>query len=204
MRKEINYIEKSILNAQLGNSKLTGELLYYPGQSSFKIKHLLNNIMEMPDINYLEIGTLWGSTFISSLYQNKLNSAYAIDINFTKEFKSITKKLNLELTSIESNCWKVDLSLIKHKINVYLYDGEHNYDDQYKALEYYYPVLDDTFIFMVDDWTMNSEMPIEKATRDSIKKLNLKILHERAFYSTGNDLHEWWNGFYVSILEKQK
>lgn len=204
MDKLIHHVSQAILMADNSNSKLTGEILNMNGQSSYKIRHLLNNIVSLPNANYLEIGLLWGSTFISSMYKNNTNSAYGVDIILTNEFTKNCSKLGItNYNAFECDSWKFNLSLIKNKINIYLYDGEHNYEDQYKALEYYYQVLDDTFIFMVDDWTMNATVPIERATRDSIKDLKFKKLYEQVFTSTGNDLYNWWNGFFVCILKKE-
>ncbi len=167
--------------------------------------------MELPAINYLEIGTFQGATFVSALYKNNLNSAYAIDNwsefqtpgNLAKiAFLENTKDLNF--TYFEENCWKLDLSKIKHKINVYLYDGGHTYQDQYNALTYYYPILDDEFIFMVDDFDpAHNWEQVEKGTRDSIKDLNLKIIYENHLKSNAkNDSTMWWGGFFVSLLKK--
>jgi hypothetical protein len=204
MKEKINQINKSLLNAGVYNSKLNSEILNYPGFTSHKIKHYLNNLMELPNINYLEIGLWTGSTFIASLYKNNLNSVYAIDIKIKPEFDEITQKLNLNFIKFESDCFNFDLSNIKHKINVYFFDGEHTYEDQYKAIEYYYPILDDEFILLVDDWRMRNETSnyVEEGTRDAIKKLNLKILYENISESFGNDANNWWNGFYTGILKK--
>jgi len=209
MKEKINHICKSLMNAELGNSKLSKEILGYKGQSSYKIRHYLNNLMEFPDINYLEIGVLYGSTFISSLYKNNLNSAYAIDIDFTKEFDAITTKLDLKFTRFHQDCFTLDLSKIKHKINVYLYDGGHTFEFQKAALEYFYPVLDDTFIFLCDDWYMDDMHDhndpyrfVEQGTRAAIKDMNLKTIFEDERYGYANNPYTWWNGYYTALLKK--
>jgi hypothetical protein len=211
MINKIDHIQSSIDNAINLKSKLDSKTLSIDGWTSIRIKHLLNNILEIPGSNYLEIGTFRGATFTSALFNNSLNSAYAID-NWSefktpgdlakKEFLKNTKDLNF--TYFEEDCWKVDLSKIAHKINVYLYDGAHTYQDQYNALTYYYPILDNEFIFMVDDFDPSPNWEqVEKGTRDSIKDLNLKILYENHLKSNSkNDSKTWWGGFYVSILQK--
>jgi hypothetical protein len=210
----IKHLEKSINNAQLNRSKLPKEILDCGGFSSSKIRHLLNNILELPDSNYLEVGVFMGSTFVSALYKNSLNSAYAVD-NWSEFndygdiktiFKTTCEKFDLKnYEFFEEDCFKMDLSKIKNKINIYFYDGNHDESNQYKALKYFYPVLADEFIFMVDDFDSYDAKwaEVERGTRHAIKNCNLNVLFEKHLYSLGrNNADSWWNGFFVSYLKK--
>ena len=90
-----------------------------------------------------------------------------------------------------------------------MYDGDHKYEDQYKALTYYYDCLDDIFIFVVDDWNHD---PVREGTRDAIRDLKLQIMFEHEIRLTDNGGHTpqpeatntWWNGMYVAVLKKSK
>jgi hypothetical protein len=208
------HIEASLLKAFQHQSKLNQEELDYPGFSSPKVRHLLNNIMSGENINYLEIGVFKGSTFISSLYQNNVVSAYALD-NWAefkdygtpkKDFEDACNKFELKnYQFFEADCYKFDLSNIKNKINVYFFDGEHTFDAHYNALKYYYDILDDEFIFIVDDFDPYDAVwaNVEKGTRQSIKDLNFKVIYENHLKSTGrNDVSSWWNGVFLSIMQK--
>lgn len=210
----IKHLEKSINNAQLNRSKLSKEVLDCGGFSSSKIRHLLNNILELPDSNYLEVGVFMGSTFVSALYKNNLNSAYAVD-NWSEFndygdiktiFKTTCEKFDLKnYEFFEEDCFKMDLSKIKNKINVYFYDGNHDESNQYKALKYFYPILADEFIFMVDDFDSYDAKwaEVERGTRHAMRNCNLNILFEKHLHSLGrNNADSWWNGFYVSYLKK--
>jgi len=210
-KEKISHILNSILKAETQQSKLDFKTLNLEGFSSYKIRHFLNNLLEIPNTNYLEVGTFKGSTFAAALYKNNINDAYAID-NFTefeeygeikKDFLRATK--DFKFTFLEEDCFSLDLNKIKNKINIYLYDGRHLYEDQYKALEYFYPILEDEFIFLVDDFDPYDENweVVEKGTRDAIKDLKLKTLFQMHLKSTGrNAMDSWWNGYYVSILKK--
>jgi hypothetical protein len=44
------------------------------GMSGNKTRHLYNNICSLNGANYLEIGTWKGSSFISTFYENHINS----------------------------------------------------------------------------------------------------------------------------------
>jgi len=215
MKEKIQHIENSIKNAYENKSKLNKEVLECSGFSSSKIRHLLNNILDYQDSNYLEIGVFQGSTFISALYENNVNSAYAIDnwsefneYGYIKGlFKTNCDKFNIMNYELwEIDCFKLDLSKIKHKINVYFYDGKHDHISQYKALKYYYPILADEFIFMVDDFDSYTYkwQEVEKGTKFVIRDLNLQVLYENHLRSIGRNAKDsWWNGFYVSYLKKR-
>ena len=209
---KIDHIKQSLRNAERRESKLNELVVMTPGQTGLKVRHLLNNICDFEGCNYLEIGINRGATLTSSLYNNPINDAYAIeitDIN-NKEILSHKDKFNVKFEYINEDCFKVDLSKFKNKINVYLYDGDHSYASHYKALEYFYPILDDEFIYLVDDWVGNLSPYYEEwkqvsdATYDAIEKLNLKILFERHKMKSILDKQEdaWWGGFWVSLLKK--
>jgi uncharacterized protein YdcH (DUF465 family) len=89
-----------------------------------------------------------------------------------------------------------------------MYDGAHSNESHYNALTHYYNCLDDLFIFIVDDWNWK---PVRDGTIDSIKKLKLNVLYEKAIRTTDDDSHpewgspeqkEWHNGIYVAIFQK--
>ncbi len=89
-----------------------------------------------------------------------------------------------------------------------MYDGDHNYASHYKALSHYYTCLDNTFIYIVDDWNFED---VRKATHDVIQDLSFKILYQKGIRSTHDGSHAphpyagntWWNGIYLAIIQKQ-
>ena len=212
MDGKIKHIKDSILDAESEISKLDPAILNIKGFSSYKIRHFLNNLLELPNINYLEIGVFTGSTFVSALYKNKCNSAYAID-NWSEfqgfvrgkkakeQFLKNTKDFNItDFTLIEEDCFNVNLSKIKNKINIYFYDGNHEEVNQSNALKYYYPILADEFIYIVDDFDYSF---IEKGTRKGISEMNLEVIYKKHLKSDKtNSIDSWWNGFFISILKK--
>jgi len=200
-------ISKNIDNAIGGISKLDPEVLKLKGMSSSRNRHLLNNILEAPNINYLEIGVWHGSTFISALYKNKVR-AYAID-NWS-EYNDNESKYNFYkncerfgisgYTFFETDSFKVDLNWILNKINVYFYDGDHNYLKTIKALTYFLPVLDNEFLFIVDDYDWKD---VNKGVMDGIKECKLRVIQKWELHSKcANDKDTWWNGLGIFILRK--
>jgi len=84
-----------------------------------------------------------------------------------------------------------------------LFDGPHRGQDQYDALKFVLPALDDEFILIVDDWndprprdgTLKAfdELAVEKLysmeirTSDGAKVINPKpFVQERSHWSNGN------------------
>ena len=61
------------------------------------------------------------------------------------------------------------------KFNIFMYDGNHTYEAHYKVLSYYLDVLDDVFIYIVDDYNW---LQIRTATQDSIRDTGCEILYE--------------------------
>ena len=153
----IEQIEFSLKQSDMYNSKITNEILKMEGMSGKKTRHFYNNLCSMNDARYLEIGTWKGSSICSAMCNNKM-TCVAIDnwsefggpkIEFLNNFNKY--KGNNKATFIEKNCWDIDVNMLG-KFNIYMYDGNHDEVSHYKALNYYLPVLDQEFIYLVDDW----------------------------------------------------
>lgn len=203
---------------------LNEELLNHTGMSGTKTRHLYNNICNLyrrkgVKAYYLEIGVWAGSSSISAMFKNHIEDSLFIDnwaqfngdrsifIKAIEKYKTGSSKYNF----IESDCWKVDTNTLPQKyFNIYLYDGDHSELDQYQALSYYLNVLQDTFIFLVDDWNF---LHVHDGTMRAIRELNLTVnFRHEIFMSpeqlTGMPNHEgkktWWNGCGIFVLTKPK
>jgi hypothetical protein len=84
----VTAVERSLMQTQLGISKLEKSIFFLNGMSSPKVRHFLNNLCELPDTRYLEIGSWRGSTIISALYHNHTTVSEAIGIDNFSEFHS--------------------------------------------------------------------------------------------------------------------
>jgi hypothetical protein len=207
------HIEKSLEDAENYKSKITDEIINMEGATGHKTRHFYNNIVNIEDARYLEIGTWKGSSVCSAMYNNKAN-VVCID-NWSQgggpkeEFLENFKKFKGENNAlfIENDCFTLNISTLP-KFNIYMYDGCHAYQSHSNALTYYYNCLDDIFIYIVDDWNWKD---VREGTYDGIKKCNLKVLYEKEIRLTNDDSHTptpiatstWWNGICVYILQKQ-
>ncbi len=241
----IEHVAKSIINAENNVSSITNgiiikdqdnlsidtitlpqslnnELLNYQGMTGTKTRHLYNNIGSLYKntgikINYLEIGTWYGSSSISFLFNNTINDSLFIDNwsqfgGYQAKFIENLNKFNTEnnkFSLVENDCWKVDITkLPQNYFNIYLFDGDHSELDHFLALKYYLPVLQNTFILLVDDLNF---MNVHDGTMRAIRELNLTINFRHEIYMSPDDLvgmpnhkgkHTWWNGCLILVLTK--
>jgi SAM-dependent methyltransferase len=79
----MDFIDRSIEKAKIGESHLSKDILNINGMSSDKVRHLLNNLCSRENTNYLEVGSWRGSTFLSAISNNPVTHAVAID-NFSQ------------------------------------------------------------------------------------------------------------------------
>lgn len=222
----IHHICDSILKARKGISKIDPnsengkQLLEYEGYTGTRTRHFYNNICrsdKLENIKYLEIGTWNGSSSISAIYENKLTGLFIDnwcqfggDPNIFKE--NLTKYGNDDSSYylLEQDCWKVDINELNDvgPFNIYLFDGDHAELDHFESLRYYYPVLEDIFIFMVDDWNWPN---VRDGTMRAIDQLNLHVLFRHEEFVSEDELEgmpehhgkkTWWNGIGIFLLSK--
>lgn len=201
------HIEESFKKAENNESKLPIEILRLRGHSGVKTRHLYNNLCGIDGINYLELGLFTGSTFVSSLFQNNI-SATGVDLEIKKEFRENVDNHkgwdNVNL--IEGDAFELDVSTLG-KFDIYLYDGNHSKESHEKSLTYFIDCLNDSFIFIVDDWNW---LGVREGTEDAINKLGLVINYEKEIRTTSDDTHpkikcqnsDWHNGICVYELTK--
>ena len=209
LEKVIGHIRYSLEKAANGCSKLTNEILQFPGMSGFKTRHFYNNICSMDNCRYLEIGTWHGSSSISAMYKNNLNGIFIDNYSLFEANKEIfleaaeKYKTESKYRLLDENCWDVNLAGLQ-TVNTYIYDGPHEYSDQYNAIKYYYPLLEENCIVIIDDWSWED---VRNATMDAFKDLNTnikfkyEIITEQPHY-TDEGKNGWWNGIGIFVIGK--
>jgi hypothetical protein len=211
----INHVNKSVDDANNNISKLPASILDMDGMSGNKTRHLYNNICSLEGANYLEIGTWKGSSFISASYGNKVNSIVIdnwAEFNGPKdEFLSNVDKFcpDIKFNFIEKDCFQVNEDEIKSiydSVDIYLYDGAHDYESQRKAITYYKNLFSKYVIIIVDDF--RSDTPswanVKKGTYDGIEESGLIIHHSEEIitHQESYGRSEYWNGFGLFVCEK--
>jgi len=229
--------EHSIQLAMIGQSKLTSFHLGVEGMSSMKGRHMLNNLLGLKvwrdhaavRTRYLEVGSWRGSTLCAATFSNDVeavaieNFAQFNDLSFGRDRRPIRESLmsNLQISRafskpqfdvsvIDRDCFTVDARQLGTPFDVYLYDGEHTYDAQYKAFTHFAPALADTFIAVVDDYRNLPEDGVHQATQQAFKDLGWKVEKEWFLWDAcdGTDMGRqkdgWWNGVYVAVVSKKQ
>jgi hypothetical protein len=212
----INHLENCLIKANKCESNLNDSILNMEGMTGRITRHFYNNLLNRPNIRYLEIGTWLGSSLCSAMYKNQCDIVCIDNFSEFIEDSDISKSLikNIEkykgknnVRFIEDDCFSVDLTELGN-FNIYLYDGGHSVDDHYNALKYYINNLENTFIYVVDDWNWSD---VRKGTFLAIDDLGLKILWKKEIILTENNEHTpkeiakktWWNGISIFLLEKK-
>lgn len=214
----VQHVIKCLNAANTWNSKLSTEIFSLEGMSGMKTRIFYNELcaLAFPDrpTQYLEVGTWKGSTVCSALQYNKnchgtVIENWALFGGPKGEFTENTKKFEIDdrLTIFEEDVFSFDISKIKNKIDIYLYDGDHDEIHQYKGITHMWNALADTAIIIVDDWNAPQ---VRKGTFDGLRDVGANVIEKFEIMYTMNGAHtpmpiaqrEFWNGIGVFIVAK--
>ena len=223
-REQHPYVKKVIesISNSAKNISNFDELTYnIPGLSSNRVRHLLNNLCQIDDAVYMEVGVYTGSTFYAALQNNSIK-AYAIDhfqaqnitperddvewqtnenpfISFVENSKTYIGNNSIKLLEKEASFVSVDDIHPEYKPNIIFYDGNHDYEEQLNCLNSLLCNFTDTFILVIDDANIESSVT---STDEFIRINNLGVLYEKKILHNIEDFTQWWNGLYILILSK--
>lgn len=206
------HVKAALAAGLAGESGIDPQILKMPGMSGRCYRHFINNLVRTtPDARYLEVGTWAGSTLCAAISNNRV-SATAID-NWSEFggpkalFESHLaqfKTPEADVRFIESDFRAVDFSALG-KFNVYLFDGPHEYQDQYDGLCMALPALEKRFVLIVDDWNWEK---VREGTRRAMQVNRISPLYSIEIRSTLDDSHpiiscelsNWHNGYFFCVV----
>ena len=214
----IKHVIKSFNRSNTFQTQLSKEIFELEGMSGIKTRILYNELCSLNFQNrptyYLEVGTWKGSTLCSALQFNANCHATVIE-NWAlfggpkDDFEKNLKTFGIEnrVTVFEEDVFSFDISKIQNKIDIYLYDGDHEELSHYKGITHIWPILADQSIVIVDDWNWSQ---VRKGTFDAFKDLAANIIEKFEIIYTFDDTHtdmkfgnrEFWNGIAVFIISK--
>lgn len=156
---------------------------------------------------YVEVGTYQGGSLISALRDN---DARAIGVDSFGEFKATN---SLELTTKNLQTFGVLDRVTLHNmgfkeffaqcssdlnIQVYYYDGAHDYETQLAGMEAGWKFLQKGSIILVDDYTYPE---VSRAVNQFIANHVGEIKFQFVMLPTENTDEIWWNGCVVMRRE---
>jgi hypothetical protein len=211
----VKHCATSLLNAYANKSKLTDEIISMEGMTGSKTRHFYNNLLDCGFLKtYLEVGSWKGSSFVSAMYGNNIEG-YSIDdwseFGGPKEefHNAIGRHLKGRRYAIfDEDCFAFDTAKLK-PIDIYLYDGNHSYESQKKAITHYYDALNELFILVVDDYNWHD---VQNGTKDGLDEVGAEVVWEHKIKYNEDNQHterdtahrEFWNGMYVAVCAKKK
>lgn len=207
---KLEKLNETIRVASLGNgtSRLTEQPLSVGGFISPNNRHLLNNLGALSK-NYFEIGSHIGSSLISTVYGNQLESAIACD-NFSlfnnddsKQYflKNCDNNIPAKYKLLEKDCFTIQRDELPF-IDLFFIDGDHGYQSQKDAITYFAPFLADGCIIVVDDASWED---VKNGTMDGIEESGLNIIFFTLLYSgieSDCSVMGFWNGLFVFMIKK--
>lgn len=198
------------------NNELSNYILNLRGMSGRKYRRFINRLVNTTqDAAYLEIGSWTGSTACAAMAGNTAR-VVCVD-NWTQydgpkaEFeKNIASVLNphTDFRFIESDFRSIDYRDLG-TFNIYLFDGPHEYQDQYDGIMIAQPALAEVYVLIVDDWNWPS---VRRGTQDALKALGAEILYSIEIRTTQTDCRpmqssqktDWHNGYLLAACKKKR
>lgn len=212
---KIELIKQAIEKAKHRQSNMDEVAWSVPALSSLNIRHLMNNLGAI-STNYLECGVHKGGLFCSTIRNNRnlesvtANDNWASDENSNEKAEDIFRESIRRCVPIDKwlhvdirKCDTFDLLPIHitgKPIDLYLFDADHSYESQRKAITHFMPAMADEFIICVDDHDWDD---VWKGTHAGLLEAGVEVLFEDAFKGGDHDNDGWWNGFYVALLKKK-
>lgn len=225
----VQHVEASISKARLGQSKLLPLHMHIDGMSSYKNRHLFNNLLSLTQegrkTRYLEVGSWKGSTFCSAIFSNEIE---ATSIENFSEFtttsfcgqhavhpqeafhRNLSETLGRSsprpvVSTIQRDSFQVAPSSLDGPFDVYFYDGEHSFDSHVKAFTHFDRCLAHTFITVVDDYQQTPGHPVYEATKKAFAELGYAVAKDWFLFEPTGDTVQgamagWWNGLYVAVV----
>ena len=182
-----------------------------PGLTAPRVQNLIYGICSHAK-SYLEIGSAMGATAAaagandievhcvdnwSEDIQAQDETLAMLPNNTKKEFVKNTNHIS-NLHIHDKDFRVVDTSLIKG-VEVFFYDGPHDFDSTKEAITKYYKCLSDVAVLIIDDANWEG---VVSGAEAALKDLGAKKLYNKLMLNDVEDKSMWWNGLCIMVIEK--
>jgi hypothetical protein len=211
----VDHVEWALDRAQCFESKIDCPLHETKGMTGAKTRHFYNNLCSLEPLRYLEVGSYTGSSLCAALYKNPHVNAWAYD-NFSEfngpvdQFHSNIQKYipDANLNFKQEDFFSANLSELKNKIDVYLYDGPHERGFHQKGIVKAWPTLAPQSVILIDDWNWSW---VREGTYQGFLDVGARVSKTWEIRHTWDDTHtpegtresEFWNGIGIFIIDKE-
>ncbi len=185
-----------------------------PGLTAQRVINFINALAKESN-HYLEVGSFHGATACSALSNNNIKitcidnwqsamQPHRDDLqlpeNSKDEFIKNIKNFKGEnpITIFDCDMFNANIDNI-NDIDLFFYDGDHEQDITRDAVIYFSKAFADTCICIFDD--ANFEGVVQGAD-EGIAQAGLKLLYEKKILNDIEDLSQWWNGLYITVVSK--
>ena len=180
-----------------------------PGLTSKRVQNLIYGLGGHVN-SYLEVGSAMGAT-VSPVGHNDIEihcvdnwkdniQAEGISLlptNNKEAFIKNTKHIK-NLTIHNSDMLSVDKSKINN-IDMFFYDGPHDFESTKSAVSYYLDCLSDTAIIILDD--ANWEGVIDGGMA-ALEEYGMNVIYDKAVLNEVENPDMWWNGIFIAVVQK--
>ena len=186
------------------------KLRFQEGMSGQRFRAFLHQLSKLlGDFNYLEIGVWKGSTAACILFESR---AKALLIDNWSQFGGPSKSARRNLkkyidsgsaTLVDSSLERILVDGITFSPKLYFYDGDHEYESHFKAIQLLERLDFECVILVIDDWNWEN---VREGTREGITHSRLKVYKEWEIVTLnspiGGKYSAWHNGTYICVLSK--
>ena len=100
---------------------------------------------------------------------------------------------------LNGDLFSADVSRFSTNIEMFFYDGPHDFESTKRAVLHYYPVLADECIIIFDDANWK---PVVEGAQAGLKQAGATIVFEKMMLNSLENSNEWWNGLYIVVIRK--
>lgn len=213
-RSRISFgLYDAFINAIASTNNLPDGVYEIDGMSGRSYRRFLNTLVRtLSPTQYLEIGSLNGSTLVAALFGNECK-ALCIDNwsqfggskrNFMKNVHDF--QLVDRVSLIEEDFRNVDFGIVG-KFDIFLYDGPHEEIDHYDGIINPQAALKKEHVLIIDDWNW---LQVRLGTFRALSALGSKIQFGIELRTTEDNTHpvragkqsEWHNGCFVAVVQQ--
>ena len=108
-------------------------------------------------------------------------------------------KGNSNITIYDADIFDVNIFEMKDQIQLFFYDGPHDFETTRQAVMFYYPTFAKEAILVFDD--ANWQGVVDGAA-SGLHEAGAHLVYEKLMLNSEENSREWWNGLYIVVIRK--